>query len=160
MFRPERRHSLVLLVHPFPPPLPLEKVPVNPHRLDAARITSRAGFPFADNGCRPAPRIFHRPPHPFASPAGFDTTRTPGISHRTCETDCPPVFGAADNLPGAETTVRHSCPHRNPLGETTAVPPKIIPAAFGSFPAARDPARSALPSSSRPATDHTGPASR
>jgi len=37
------------------PPLTLENVPVNPHRLDAAQITSRTGFPVADSGCRPAP---------------------------------------------------------------------------------------------------------
>jgi hypothetical protein len=29
----------------FPPPPPPEKVPLYPHRLDAARITARAGFP-------------------------------------------------------------------------------------------------------------------
>src|ERR1035441_1533955 len=36
---------------------------------------------------------------------------TPDISCRTCETDWPAVFGGAGNLPGAQTSVRHSCPH-------------------------------------------------
>lgn len=39
-------------------------------------------------------------------------------------------------------------------------PFRIAPPAFESFPAARDPARLKLAASSRPATDHTGPASR
>ena len=141
-------------------PLLLEKVPVTPHRLDVSHIISRAGLPVADSGCRPALWPSRRLPHPSVPQAAIDTTRTPGISHQTCETDCPPVFGAADNLPGAETIVRRSSPHRNPLGETTAVPPKIIRAAFESFPAARNPARLRLAASSRPATNHTGPASR
>jgi hypothetical protein len=71
------------------------------HPQTAASRTSPAGFHVADSDCRPAPRPFRRIPHPSVPLAAVDTTRTPGISHRTCETDCPPVFGAADNLPGA-----------------------------------------------------------
>jgi hypothetical protein len=78
-------------------------------------ISGRAGFPVADNGCRPAPRPFHPPPHPFARPAAIDTTRTPDISRRTCETGWPTAFGAADNSPGAETIVRHSCRQFTPM---------------------------------------------
>jgi hypothetical protein len=55
-----------------------------------------------------APRIFHRPPHPFKRPAAIDTPRTPDISRQTCESDSPLAFETADNLPGAETIVRHS----------------------------------------------------
>ena len=84
------------------------------HSMSPAVISGRAGFPVADNGCRPAPPPFHRPPHPFARPAAIDTTRTPDISRRTCETDSPTAFWAADNLPGVETIVRHSCPQFTP----------------------------------------------
>lgn len=89
--------------------------------MTTAGISGRAGFPVADNGCRPTPWPFHPPPHPFARPAAIATTRTPDISRRICETDSPTAFEAVDlprrseteagNLPGAETIVRHSCLH-------------------------------------------------
>ena len=75
------------------------------HSMSPAVISRRAGFPVADNGCRPAPRPFHRPPHPSARPAAIDTTRTPDISRRTCGTDSPTAFGAADDFPGVETII-------------------------------------------------------
>ena len=57
----------------------------------------------------PIPKRGQQFPLPCATPAAIDTTRTPDISRRTCETDSPTAFGTADNLPGAETIARHSC---------------------------------------------------
>jgi hypothetical protein len=95
---------------PFPPSLRLRfTFPFAEPEAESLELNnSPAGFPVAGSGCRLAPRPFHRPPHPFARPAAIDTTRTPDISHQTCETDSPTAFGAADKLPGAETIVRHS----------------------------------------------------
>ncbi len=88
---------------PFPPSLRLRfTFPFAEPQAESLELdNSPAGFPVADNDCRRTPRPFHRPPHPFARPAAIDMTRTPDISRRTCETDSPTAFGAADNLPGA-----------------------------------------------------------
>jgi hypothetical protein len=91
--------------------------------MTTAEITGRAEFPVANTGCRPAPRTFLRPPHPFARPTAIDTTRTPDISRRTCETGFQTAFGAERNLPSVETSVEHSFLHFVPGTRTFAVQP-------------------------------------
>jgi hypothetical protein len=60
---------VLVLTHPSSPPLPLEKIPVNPHRLDAARIIRLGAVDAATNSIMPGTPTATGNPPATTSPA-------------------------------------------------------------------------------------------